>query len=80
MIDWEGKRRQQESDDEADSSDEESLRRTRRRAKGKQKMRKTAMPADVLRAELYEPFGEWAWTARHSMKNIKTEIHIYSAS
>ena len=80
MIDWEGKRRQAESDDEADSSDEEGRRRTRRRVKGKQKMRATTVTADILRSELYEPFGQWAWTAHHAMKNIQTKIHIHGAS
>ena len=80
MIDWEGKRRQAENDDEADSSDEEGVRRTRRRVKGKQKMRGTAVSADILRRELYVPFGEWAWTAHHAMEDIKTKIHIHGAS
>lgn len=79
MIDWEGKRRQAGSDDEADSSDEEGVRRTRRRVRGKQKMRGDVVSADALSKELYVPFGEWAWTAHQLMKNVQTKIHISGA-
>ncbi|TFY68368.1 hypothetical protein EVJ58_g1068 [Rhodofomes roseus] len=75
LVDWQRKNRPV-VDDEDDSSDEENVRITRRRVKGKRKMRNGEVSTNILETQLYVPFGDWAFAAQKPMVDVKTILNL----